>query len=270
MNPPDLLKSSLNKIKAIYTDVLKAQDMAKQDRRRLASPPFLLDAKHRQCPLDIISPVDLARHELLKRHIPVALALSKALEDFRVEVSTDIDAFIEVSNNQHKAKIGVIPEDSKRQKWKGNIQLTNHNATQKIDLRIHDRIAFNEGLNLAMEKINGLIRERSGELDEILKVLVEDAFKVDQRGYVDVKKVLDLRRHKIKHPVWIEAMQDINDSIRIDGSRSYLKFAYRDTPESDWVSISLDIANAGRPKEKRVSGKNEPEKASGGSDGQTN
>lgn len=254
MKPSDLVKNSLEKIKAIYTDALKGQDIARQARRDDSQNlPYLLDAKHRQCPLDIISPVDLARHYLLQRHIPTALALSKALEDFRDEVSADIDAFIEVSNNEHKAKIGVIPEDSKRKSWKGNIQLANHNATQKIDLRIHDRIAFNEKLNLAMEKINRLIDERSGGLDDFIKTLVNDAFRMDKVGYVDVKKILDLRKHKFQHPLWLEAMQDINDSIRIDGSRSYLQFAYRDTPESDWVSISLDIANVGRPKEKRAS-----------------
>jgi|GEM_PF-822729 len=255
MNPSELLETSLRKIKAIYHEVLQAQDATKQARQSQAQVlPYLLDAKHRQCPLDIISPVDLARHELLKRHIPTALALSKALEDFRDEVSADIDAFIEVSNSEHKAKIGVIPEDSKRTKWKGNIQLANHNATQKIDLRIHDRIAFNEKLNLAMEKINRLISERSGGLDDFIKTLVNDAFRMDKVGYVDVKKILDLRKHKFQHPLWLEAMQDINDSIRIDGSRSYLQFWYRDTPESDWVSISLDIANVGRPKEKRSAG----------------
>jgi len=228
----DLFKNSLMRIRAIFNQVEAKQATAKT---------MLVDAKGRHCPLNLIGKVDLARHELVNWHCDQAAALAVQIARFKQEALSQVDAFVEVSNNEHGAKIGGVSDQSRR-KWKGNLQLINHNATRKINLKINDKIAFNENMNNAMEKINGLIKERSSGIDEILEVLVNDAFKVDQAGYIDVKKVLDLRRHKIKHPVWQSAMEDINDSIQVIGSKAYIQFWQRPTPEDEWQAIALDIA----------------------------
>jgi hypothetical protein len=240
MTTTDPISSSLAAIRSIYAAVMRQKKQALDQRAETKPIDYLLDAKGRQCPLDIIGTVDLARHELTAKQIKRARELSEAIAAFKTEAFAEIDAFIEVSNSAHGAKIGISEKGKKT--WKGNIQLINHDATQKINLRIHDRIAFNEKLNAALEKLNRLIKEHSGNVDEIIQVLINDAFKMDQAGTVDVKKILDLRRHKIKHPIWVSAMQDIADSIQVIGSKSYLQFWYRETPEAEWVSIPLDIA----------------------------
>ncbi len=235
MTPKELLANSIQKIKDLYVYVadLKAEPVA---------AGMMVDAKGRHCPLDIISDIDLARDRLVGNRSARALELSKLIEDFKAETFADIDAFVEVSNSEHGAKIGVVSENGKRQAWKGNISLINYNATQKICLKVADRIAFNEKLNNAMEKLQGLIKAHSSDIDEIIQVLVNEAFRVDQTGYIDSKKVLELRRYKIDNPVWRSAMDDIAESIQIVGSKSYLQFWQRETPEAEWQSIALDIA----------------------------
>lgn len=234
MNPKELIENSLQKIKDLYAHVAEIKKDPEQ--------PMLIDAKGRHCPINIINDIDLARNRLVNERIQKALALSAAIAVFKKESFFNIDDFVMVSNESHGGKIGVVAKGSKRQTWKGNIQLINYDGTQKICLKIADKIAFNEKLNNAMQKLHGLIESKSGGLDEIIEVLVKDAFRVDQVGYVDVKKVLDLRRHKISDPIWVAAMQDIAESIQIVGSTSYLQFYFRETPESDWQSIPLDIA----------------------------
>lgn len=231
----DLFRKSLNTIRGLFAQVEEKQAAP------TTANTMLIDARGRHCPLNLIGKVDLARHELVNGHCDKAAALAAQIAAFKQEAFSNVDAFVEVSNNEHGAKIGGVGDSAKR-KWKGNLQLINHNATRKINLKINDKIAFNENLNNAMEKINGLIKERSAGIDEILEVLVNDAFKVDQAGYIDVKKVLDLRRHKIKHPVWQSAMEDINDSIQVIGSKAYIQFWQRPTPEDEWQAIALDIA----------------------------
>lgn len=234
MTPKQFFENSMQYIQDLYLHVAEL----KTD----PNPTMLIDAKGRHCPVSIISDIDLARDKLVRGRIKKAEELSAAIEAFKKETFFDIDAFVEISNEEHGGKIGIVSENSKRKVWKGNIQLINYDGTQKVCLKIADKIAFNEKLNNAMQKLHGLIESKSGGLDEIIEVLVKDAFRVDQVGYVDVKKVLDLRRHKISDPIWVAAMQDIAESIQIVGSTSYLQFYYRDTSESDWQSIALDIA----------------------------
>lgn len=240
MKTTNPISSSLAAIRGIYSAVMQQKKQAEQQRTEAVAITFLLDAKGRQCPLDIIGAVDLARHDLTGQHIKKALELSALIEAFKQEVFSDIEAFVEISNNEHGAKIGISEKDKKP--WKGNIQLINYSSTQKINLRIQDRIAFTEKLNCAMQKLKGLIKDHSSDVDEVIKVLINETFEVDKTGYIDAKKVLELRRYKIKNPIWKSAMEDIADSIQVVGSKSYLQFWYRETPEAEWVSIPLDIA----------------------------
>jgi len=235
MNTETLLKTSMNKLKALFATVADT-------KLETQNPAMLMDAKGRFCPVDIISAVDLARHTMVEDRNQQAADLSKLIEDFKNETFADIDAFIAISNAEHGAKIGILSENSKRTAWKGNLQLINYNNTQKIRLMISDRIAFNEKLHSAMTKMQELINQHSSGVDEIIKVLINEAFRVDKTGQIDAKKIMELRRYKIKHELWQSAMQDINDSVQIVGSKAYLQFYTRDTPEAAWESIPLDIA----------------------------
>lgn len=226
---------SLRKIRSFFGSAAKAKEQTEDT-------VMLIDAKGRHCPIDIISTVDIARNTLVNDRLARAAVLSKAIEDFKNETFADIDAFIAVSNSEHGAKIGIVSENSARKAWKGNLQLINFNNTQKIRLMISDRIAFNEKLHSAMSKMQELISQHSSGIDDIIKTLIDEAFRVDKTGQIDAKKIMELRRYKIKHELWQSAMQDIDDSIQIVGSKSYLQFYTRDTPESEWQSIALDIA----------------------------
>ncbi|MDP1664103.1 MAG: DUF3164 family protein [Methylobacter sp.] len=234
MHAKDLIKNSVQKIKDLYEHIAEI----KQD----PAVPMMKDSKGRHCPVDIIKDIDLARDRLVNNRNTRAQELSQLIEAFKAETFADIDAFIEVSNSEHAAKIGVASENGKRKAWKGNIQLINYAGTEKVSLKINDKIAFNEKLNNAMEKLQDLIKAHSSDIDEIIKVLINEAFRVDKTGFIDTQKVLELRRYKIDHPVWKSAMDDIAESIQIVGSKSYLQFFHRETPEAEWQGIALDIA----------------------------
>jgi hypothetical protein len=234
MTMSEFVTNSLLKIRDLYAHVAEI----KQD----PVAPMMADAKGRFCPVNIINLTDLARDKLVNNRIARAQELSKLIEAFKQETFAEIDAFVEISNNEHQAKIGIVSDNAKRKAWKGNLQLINYNATQKVCLKISDHIAFNEKLNNAMEKLQGLIKEHSSDIDDVIKAVVNEAFKVDQSGYIDTKRVLELRRYKIDHPVWKAAMDDIAESIQVIGSKSYLQFFFRENPDAEWQSIPLDIA----------------------------
>lgn len=43
---------------------------------------------------------------------------------------------------------------------------------------------------------------------------------------------------------WARAMEAIKDSIRVIGSKTYVRFYDRPTPDAAWRAISLDLASA--------------------------
>lgn len=216
--------------------------ISQEKQRQPDQQTRLVDGKGRICPISIISEVDLARNTLVGERIGRAEELSKLIEQFKQETFAEIDAFIRISNDDHGAKIGVRAEGSKLGSWKGNLQLISYDQLKKIRVTVADRIVFNERLNIAMKKLEGLIKDHSGDIDEIIKVVVFEAFQVDKAGFIDAKKVLQLRRYKITNPIWEDAMKDIDQSIEVAGSRSYLQFWQRKSAKDDWQSIPLDIA----------------------------
>jgi hypothetical protein len=224
--------------RAIYK-IAQYFKLAEEEKTSAPESNGLKDAKGRLCPLAIINPVDLARERLIDDLVANAKHGNEVIAKIHEQSQADIARFIEVSNESYGAKIG---KGTAEKKWKGNLQLINYNATKKINIKVADRIAFNEKINLAMEKIQALIEENSGGINDIIKVLIDEAFRVDQTGYIDAKKVLALRKHNIDNPIWQSAMQDIADSIQLVGSKSYIQFWERDTPEGEWQAISLDIA----------------------------
>lgn len=224
------IKDSLQKVRAIFTKNQEVTDGAEKGDWAI---PMLVDGKGRHCPLNTIHPVDLARHDLVQDRIAAAKQLLVLLQEFKAQTFSDVEAFIELSAADYDVKMGGT---------KGNLSLINHSDTQKLRIAISDRIIFDERLQVAKQLFDELIAEHSTGLDEVIAALIQEVFKVDKAGKIDSKKVLELRRYNIKHPKWIKAMEAINDSIKVVGSKSYIQLYERETPNDDWRAVSLDLA----------------------------
>jgi hypothetical protein len=227
------IRDSLEKVRSIFRknyDTIYVNDISDE---LCDDIPILKDAKGRLCPLNTIHAVDLARHDLVTDRLTAAKALRAQLQAFKEQTFDDIEAFIELSAAEYDVKMGGA---------KGNLALVNHDETLKLRIAISDRITFDERLQVAKQLFDELIAEHSAGLDEVIAVLIQEVFKVDKAGKVDARKVLDLRKYKVKHPKWEKAMQAINDSIKIMGSKSYIQMYERPTPNDDWGLVSLDLA----------------------------
>jgi len=51
-------------------------------------------------------------------------------------------------------------------------------------------------------------------------------------------------RVEIADERWQRAMDAVRDSIRILGSKAYLRFQERPSPEAPWLTITIDLAPA--------------------------
>ncbi len=227
------IRDSLEKIRSIFRknyDTIYLNDISDE---LCDDIPVLKDSKGRLCPLNTIHAVDLARHDLVTDRLTAAKELREQLRAFKEQTFNDVGAFIELSAAEYEVKMGGT---------KGNLALLNHDETLKLRIAISDRITFDERLQVAKALLDELIIDHSNGLDEVIAILIKEVFNVDKAGKVDVRKVLELRKYKIKHPKWLKAMQAINDSIKIMGSKSYIQMYERETSNDDWELVSLDLA----------------------------
>ena len=75
-----------------------------------------------------------------------------------------------------------------------------------------------------------------------IKVLVNDAFQVDQQGKISTGRVLGLRRLDIDDTKWLEAMRAIGDSMKVASTKPYIRFYKRDETTGEYFPINLDVA----------------------------
>ncbi|HBB6984966.1 TPA: DUF3164 family protein, partial [Salmonella enterica subsp. enterica serovar Napoli] len=70
---------------------------------------------------------------------------------------------------------------------------------------------------------------------------VNRSFRANKQGMIDINEVLSLRDLDIDDEEWQEAMRAVVDSIRVNGSSTYLRFYQRENGK-EYKQLSLDIA----------------------------
>ena len=194
---------------------------------------YVKDARGRLVPESLVAPIDQLRDQTITSLVDEAKRLQAAMADFKARAFGDIAAFIEASNEQYGVKVGGA---------KGNISLITFNGQYKIVRQIAEHLQFDERLQAAKELIDECPREWTEGSNDKVKVLINEAFQVDKEGNVNTGRILALRRLAIDDPKWTKAMRAIVDSIRVTGSKPYIRLYERIEDSEDYRAISLDLA----------------------------
>jgi len=193
---------------------------------------YMEDAQNRLVPVDMVKDVDKARHELVLEVVGKAQAVREAMAKFFADAMGDIAAFAQLSAEQYGAKIGGD---------KGNLTLVSYDGRFKVQRQVSETLVFDERLQAAKGLIDECITEwTEGSRDEI-RALINDAFQVDKEGRINTGRVLSLRRLKIEDERWRQAMQAVSDSLRVAGSKTYLR-VYERREDGKYAPIALDMA----------------------------
>ncbi|MPT28057.1 MAG: DUF3164 family protein [Achromobacter sp.] len=196
-------------------------------------PGFRLKADGSYVPEALVSDIDKLRDQTIETLIDQAKIISTLLADFKVRAFRDIEAFVETSVEQYGVKSRSV---------KGNQTLTSFSGRYMIRLQIQDRLVFDERLHAAKALIDECITSWSENSRDEIKVLVNDAFRVDKAGQINTARVLGLRRHAIKDERWQRAMAAISDSVSVANSKPYVRFYERREGTDEYSPICLDIA----------------------------
>lgn len=190
-------------------------------------------------PLELIPEQRLLEDQLVRTIIGFAMPLSSQVDRFKGHTADDIGAYQAVLQERY----GAPPKGGR----KGNVTFQTYDGLQKVEVRLADTLSFGPELQQAKALIDDFIRERAADADEAVRLLINQAFQVDQAGRINRNAVLALRTVPIEDERWQRAMQAITDSIRVVGTKTYFRFSIRATPDDEWQSITIDLASAKAP-----------------------
>lgn len=193
---------------------------------------YMKDSKNRLVPVDHVKPIDQLRDQFVTECIRNWRIMQSDLKTFKDKLMGDFDTFVKTSAEQYSVKLGGI---------KGNVTLVSYDGKYKLQLAMSDTISFDEQIQAAKVLIDECAAEWTQGSRSEVKAIINDAFQVDKEGNISVSRILGLRRLDIKDPKWVKAMDAISNSIRIDGSRSYVR-AYERDDHDRWIGLPLDIA----------------------------
>lgn len=194
---------------------------------------YVKDVRGRLIPKSMVKPIDQLRDQTINALVEDAKRLQSQMAEFKVKAFGDIAAFVATSLEEYGVQVGGN---------KGNVTLLSFDGRYKIVRQISDHIRFSEQLQAAKEIVDECIRSWTSGADDKVKALIDEAFQVDKEGKVNTGRVLGLRRLAIDDERWVTAMRAISDSIRVTGSKPYIRLYERVGDSDAYAPINLDLA----------------------------
>lgn len=201
----------------------------------VAGKPYMTDAKGNLVPLSMVKAMDKLADETVRKMIEHARELSGQIGRFKGHCFADVGSLQALVAQEYDAKLGGP---------KGNISLTSFDGRQRVTIQVADQIEFGPELQAAKSLVDICLSEWSqGSRDE-LRAIVNRAFNVDNAGQINRAELFMLLRVAIEDERWQNAMQAIRDSIRVIGSKTYIRFHEREAADGAWRAITIDLASA--------------------------
>jgi hypothetical protein len=192
---------------------------------------MMKDAQGRLVPTENVREIDRLRDDLVKRLEARFAAVRAVCQEFRQFADGEIDAFLQLSQE----RFGI-----QRGGQCGNLSLSTYDGELRLQRAVQKRLEFSDEIHAAKTLIDECVRDWCTGARPELKVLVDDAFKVDQKGDLAADRVLGLRRLEIKDERWNRAMEAIAASVQVQSTRQYLRF-YRRKPNGEYEHLPAGV-----------------------------
>lgn len=127
---------------------------------------------------------------------------------------------------------------------KGNFTWYNFDRSIKIEVSVNQRIEFDEmTISACKDKLDKFLAINVESKDEFIKQMVTDAFE-NSKGRLDSKKVMSLLRYKskIKVPLFLEAMELLEKSIRRPDSKVYFRVWFKEE-DASYKNVDLNFSS---------------------------
>lgn len=202
----------------------------------IAGRDYMTDARGALVPLSTVKPIDKLIDEAVRKIIGYAVDLSGQIARFKGHTFGDIGGLGALIEQEYGARLG--------RGQKGNLTLTSYDGLLQVRIQVQDQIEFGPELQAAKKLVDECLSEWSADSRDEIRAIVTRAFQVDKSGQINRSEIFMLLRVAIEDPRWLRAMDAIHDSMRVIGSKAYVRFARRPTPDAAWRAITIDLAVA--------------------------
>jgi hypothetical protein len=201
----------------------------------LGGARYMRNAEGHLVPLESIRAADQLEDEQVRKVMAFAEALSAQIARFKEHTFADLNAVQDLYRQDY---------GSERTGAKGNVSYVTHDGLMKVQVQIAKLIEFGPQLQEAKTLIDECLVEWGAESRAEIRALVNRVFNVEKAGQINKAELFSLLRLEIEDDRWQRAMKAVRDSIRVTGSKEYVRFYKRDDPSAAWRAITLDIAAA--------------------------
>lgn len=203
----------------------------------LAGSTYMRDSGGRLVPLANVGPIDKLMDEQVRKIIGFADALSAQISRFKGHTFDDIGSLQALIEQDYATKKGLGGR-------KGNMTLTSYDGTLKVQVQVQDRLEFGLELQAAKKLVDECLLHWTEDARDELRALVTRAFDVDKEGNINRSEIFRLLRVSIDDERWVRAMEAVHASIRVIGSKTYMRFYRRPSSDHPWSAITIDLAAA--------------------------
>ena len=184
-----------------------------------------------QVPAKYVSKFDKARDAVSRRILKRFNAGRKVLEQIVRESIEDLDGLMQL-----KESVGA----------KGNFQTSSFDGLIQVSIDQQYNIQLDARVARARELMLEYVNSELSRLDKdttFLRKLVEDSFRANAKGYLPISSILKLTRYEVKDERWNEARGILQDAMKPVPGKRYLNCRVRNTPQQDFKTIRLDLAD---------------------------
>lgn len=195
----------------------------------------ILGPKGEKLPIGTVKPQHVMENSFVRDEVGHAIALSEQLTRFLSHFFANFGAFGELLAEKYDAKVGGP---------KGNVTLRTFDSKFGIRVQVADQISFGPELQIAKGLVDECLTDWTAEAGDELKAIVTRAFNVDKAGQINRAALYSLLRLEFADTRWKRAMEAIRDSMRVDGTKTYVRFFRADGADGREQAITIDLARA--------------------------
>ena len=201
----------------------------------VAGAQYMRNAKGALIPLETIKAADRLEDEVVRKVIGFARDLSAQIARFKGHTFEDLNGFQTLLEQEYGGKAGGA---------KGNVTFQSFDGLLQVRVQIADQISFGPALQEAKKLIDECLIEWGAESRPEIRALVNRVFSVEKEGQINRAELFGLLRLEITDERWLRAMEAIRDSIRITGTKAYVRFYERAASDETPRAITIDLAAA--------------------------
>ncbi len=194
---------------------------------------YMEDGLGRLVPIENVHELDKIKDNLVRGLAEKAKTLQEEMIRFKKLAYSEIAAFMDLAAAEYNKTYGG---------QKGNLKFASYDHKLTIQVQIHEDLTCDERLQIAKELIDKCLDRWTIDGKEEIRTIVNEDFAVNQKGRLNIHRILGLRRYRFDDPEWQEAMDIISDSLQVSGSKSYFRVYERGGQENSLQCITLDFS----------------------------